>query len=63
MLAAMKRNVVKMGSERRQFEIEFANLGSAASCVVRVLHNCAKRVFLEAATLQDQVSTHRPGEN
>jgi hypothetical protein len=63
MLAAMKRNVVKMGSERRQFEIELANLGSAASCVVRVLHHCAKRVFLKAATLQEQISTHRSGEN
>jgi hypothetical protein len=62
-LAAMKGDVVEMGSERRQFEIEAANLGSAASCVVRLMHNCAKRVFLEAATLQVQISTHRAGEN
>src|SRR5580692_12393199 len=63
MLAAMKGDVVEMGSERRQFEIEVANLGSAASCVVRLLHNCAKCVFLEAATLQEQISTNRAGEN
>jgi hypothetical protein len=62
-LAAMKGDVVQMGCERRQFEIELANLGSTASCVVRVLHNCAKRIFLEAATLQKQISSHGSGEN
>src|SRR5579864_5067232 len=62
-LAAMKGDVVEMGGERRQFEIEVANLGSAASCVVRILHNCAKRVFLEATAFQKQVSTQCSGEN